>query len=95
MALADAQVSPIYADYDATFPPSMITTGTRDLFLSDCIRLYWKLHQHGVVTHLRVWEGRWHAFLVEPSMEEAIECRTELARFLCAALEPVTEEGAK
>ena len=87
----DPLVSPIYADYDASFPPSIITCGTSDLFLSNCVRLYWKLRRSGARTELLVWEGMWHAFLSDPEMDEAKECRTEIAEFLWRQLEADSE----
>ncbi|MDO9356247.1 MAG: alpha/beta hydrolase [Solirubrobacteraceae bacterium] len=84
--LDDPLVSPIYADYDASFPPTMLTTGTRDAFLSDCTRLYWRLRRAGVRTELRVWENLWHAFNTQPHLPEAAEARDEMADFLLAAL---------
>ena len=83
----DPLISPIYADYDADFPPSIITCGTRDLFLSNCVRLYWKLRRSGARTELLVWEGMWHAFLSDPDRDEARECHTEIAEFLWQHLE--------
>ena len=35
----DPSISPVYADFRKGFPPSYISTGTRDLFLSHCARL--------------------------------------------------------
>jgi monoterpene epsilon-lactone hydrolase len=83
----DPLISPIHADYDDTFPPSLITSGTRDLFLSNCVRLYWKLRRAGAQTELLVWEGMWHAFLGDPELPEAKECRDEIAAFLWKALD--------
>jgi acetyl esterase/lipase len=84
--LEDPLVSPIYADYDASFPPTMLTTGTRDVFLSDCTRLYWKLRRAGARAELRVWENLWHAFNTQPHLPEAAEARDEMATFLLAEL---------
>ncbi|KAL4731958.1 hypothetical protein ACLX1H_000957 [Fusarium chlamydosporum] len=55
--LLDPLYSPIYADYDETFPPTVITVGTRDFALSNGIRLYWKLREAGVKVELLVSEG--------------------------------------
>jgi acetyl esterase/lipase len=82
----DVGLSPIYDGYTSTYPPSMITTGTRDLFLSDCVRLYWKLRDAGAVAELRVWEGMWHGLPSEPEMPESRSCRAEMGDFLRRAL---------
>lgn len=84
--LDDPLLSPIYATFDAEFPPSIITTGTRDVFLSDCTRLYWALRRAGARAELRVWENLWHAFNTQPGVPEAAEARSEVAAFLVAAL---------
>lgn len=84
--LDDPLVSPINATWDASLPPSVIMTGTRDLLLSDCVRLYWRLREAGARTELRVWEGMWHGFTGEPGIPEAEQCRREIATFLLAGL---------
>jgi acetyl esterase/lipase len=55
--LTDPLVSPIYSDYPKTFPPTSIISGTRDLFLSNGVRLFWKLKVIGVRTELITDEG--------------------------------------
>jgi monoterpene epsilon-lactone hydrolase len=73
---ASAELSPVYADYRPGFPVTLITTGTRDLFLSNCVRLYRVLRRAGVSADLQVWEGMWHSFegftAAMPESEEAI-----------------------
>lgn len=39
----DPLFSPVYGEFARGIPPTIITTGTRDLMLSNCVRLYWKL----------------------------------------------------
>src|SRR4029077_13691103 len=51
--LRDPQLSPIYGDFSG-FPPTILTSGTRDLFLSNTVRVHRKLRQAGVVTDLHV-----------------------------------------
>lgn len=90
--LDDPLVSPIYATSFSGFPPSIITTGTRDLFLSDCTRLYWAMRRDGVPTELRVWESLWHGFTSQPSVPEASQARDEVAAFLIGALAAASDE---
>jgi epsilon-lactone hydrolase len=85
---AGPELSPIHARYDPGFPPCLITTGTRDLFLSLCVRLYWTLRRAGAAAELRVWEGMWHSFNAQEAMPEARECRAEMADFLRRHLRP-------
>ena len=84
--LDDPLVSPIYADSYEGFPPSIITTGTRDLFLSDCTRLYWAMRRAGVAVELRVWENLWHGFTGQHEVPEAADARAEVATFLLGEL---------
>ena len=43
------------------FPPTILTTGTRDLLLSNTVRVHRKLRQAGVEAVLQVYEGQSHA----------------------------------
>lgn len=58
--LKDPQLSPIYGDFSG-FPPAILTTGTRDLFLSNTVRTHRKLRRAGVVADLNVYEAQSHA----------------------------------
>lgn len=80
--LASPELSPIYADFPANFPKTLITTGTRDLFLSDCARLSTKMRAAGIDCELRVWEGMWHVFEFEANLPEADQSLAEIARFI-------------
>lgn len=86
-SLADPSLSPVHSTNLRGFPPSMITTGTRDLFLSNCVRMYWALRAAEAPSHLRVWEGMWHSFCGQPDIPEAAECRREIATFLRKTLD--------
>ena len=58
--LADPLISPVYGDMHG-FPPTILTTGTRDLLLSNTVRVHRKLRQAGVDAQLEVYEGQSHA----------------------------------
>ncbi|MDB6012256.1 MAG: esterase, partial [Gammaproteobacteria bacterium] len=58
--LKDPHLSPVYGDFQG-FPPTLLTTGTRDLFLSNTIRVHRKLREAGVEAQLEVYEGQSHA----------------------------------
>ena len=75
-------LSPIYGSYDEVFPPIILTTSTRDAFLSNAVRMYWKLKGSNVKTELLVSEGMWHAFTVFPDIPEAMQIRKEVQDFL-------------
>jgi acetyl esterase/lipase len=80
--LASPEISPLYADFPAGFPRTLITTGTRDLFLSDCARLSTKMRASGIDCELRVWEGMWHVFEFYAELPEADQSLAEIARFI-------------
>lgn len=80
--LASPAISPLFAAVPAGFPPTLITTGTRDLLLSDCARLSAKLRKAGVAVDLRVIEGMWHVFEYYPQLPEAEDSTKEIAAFL-------------
>jgi acetyl esterase/lipase len=80
--LQDPQLSPIYGDFHG-FPPAILTTGTRDLFLSNTVRTHRKLREAGVEASLQVFEGMSHAqYQFDASAPETKEAFTEIARFL-------------
>ncbi len=58
--LADPMLSPINGDLHG-FPPTILTSGTRDLLLSNTVRTNQKLREAGVDTRLQVFEGQSHA----------------------------------
>lgn len=80
--LTDPGLSPIYGSFDAGFPPSIVTTGTRDYLLSGCVRLDRVLREAGAKCTLRVWEGMWHVFEAYPEIPEAEASLAEIAEFL-------------
>lgn len=84
---SDAEISPIYARFPANFPPTIISTGTRDLLLSDCARLHLALKRAGAPVTLNVWEGMWHDFEFYPDIPEGHESLAEMAGFLAAWLD--------
>ena len=79
--LKDPQLSPIYGDFHG-FPPAILTSGTRDLFLSLTVLTHRKLRQAGVEASLQVFEGMSHAqYLFNPYAPETKEAFTEIAQF--------------
>ncbi|HEY3799884.1 MAG TPA: alpha/beta hydrolase [Caulobacteraceae bacterium] len=58
--LAHPYLSPLFGDV-SNFPPTFLQTGTRDLFLSNTVRMHRKLRAAGVRAELHVWEGMPHA----------------------------------
>ena len=83
----DWQVSPLNGDFDSRFPATIITTGTRDLLMSQCVRLSARLRQADVDVDLRVWEEMWHVFEFYPHIPEGHESLSEICRFFTNHLE--------
>ncbi|MEO0493075.1 MAG: alpha/beta hydrolase, partial [Actinomycetota bacterium] len=81
----DPLVSPVHADFTG-FPPTLITTGTRDLLLSDCVRISAGMRADGVDVALRVWEGMWHVFEFYRELPEARASMAEICQWVGAHL---------
>jgi len=84
-ALDDPYLSPLFADFAKGFPPTLIQTGTRDLFLSNSVLMHRKLRKAGVEAELHVWEAMPHggfgAFGLGNAPEDA-EIDEEVRRFI-------------
>ena len=79
--LADPMLSPLNGDMHG-FPPAILTTGTRDLLLSNTVRVNQKLRAAGVETTLQVFEGQSHAqFYRDDRIPEDQQAMTEIASF--------------
>ncbi|WP_322085640.1 alpha/beta hydrolase [Burkholderia sp. BCC1999] len=78
--LAHPYLSPLFGDFSAGFPPTFLQSGTRDLFLSNAVRLHRALRRAQVPTELHVFEGMPHGgFMGAP---EDIELSQEITRFV-------------
>ena len=58
--LADPCLSPLNGDFSKGFPPAILTTGTRDMLLSDTVLLHRALRRAGVPAELHVTEAAGH-----------------------------------
>ena len=74
--------SPAAFDYADPFPPTLISTGTRDLLLSDSVRLAQALRHAGTQVDLAVWDGLWHVFEFYREIPEATASLKQIAAFL-------------
>lgn len=81
-SLKNPLLSPIYGEFDY-FPPTILFTGTRDMFLSDVARTHRKLRAAGVLADLHVYEGMSHAgYLLVPDAPESVNLYKELRSFV-------------
>ncbi len=79
--LKDPYLSPVYGDVTG-LPPALLTTGTRDLFLSNTVRMHQKLREAGVPAELVVFEGMSHGhYLMNPDAPETLRHFSELTAF--------------
>ena len=79
--MKDPLLSPVYADMTG-FPPTILTTGTRDQLLSNTVRVHRKLRRAGVDTDLNVYEGESHAqYQFDDRVPETKEAFGDIAAF--------------
>src|SRR6202171_1685295 len=77
--LKDPLLSPVYGDMRG-FPPAILTSRTRDLLLSNTVRVHRTLRQAGVDAWLQVYEGQFRAqYYRDDTSPEAEEHFGELA----------------
>jgi acetyl esterase/lipase len=79
-------ISPVYGKFKG-FPPTYLVTGTRDLFLSDTIRVHRKMRVAGVVADLNVYEGISHGEYMFTKSPESQQAFGELGAFLLKHLQ--------
>jgi acetyl esterase/lipase len=73
-------VSPLYGDLQG-FPPLLIQAGSREVLLSDSLRLARKARVAGVDVTLDVWDGMWHVWQGTPGIPESREAVEAIAAF--------------
>lgn len=79
-------ISPVYGDFRG-FPPTMLVSGTRDLFLSDVVRTHRKLRAAGAHADLHVYEGMAHGdYLYFVDLPETADVFRELGNFVARHL---------
>ncbi len=71
-------VSPVNADFNQGFPPTLIQAGTKEIFLSNAVRLYRALDLAGVPVTLDLYEGMPHVF--QGILPDSTESRTAFAK---------------
>ena len=78
--LAHPYLSPLFGDVTG-FPPTYLQAGTRDLFLSNTVRMHRKLRAAGVDAELHVFEAMPHGGFGGGTPED-LEAQAEQRRFL-------------
>lgn len=78
--LSDPLLSPLFGNLQG-FPPVFLQSGTRDLFLSNAVRMHRALRRVKVSAELHVFEGMPHGGFTGYTPEDA-ELSAEVARFV-------------
>lgn len=82
-ALDNPLISPIYAEIES-FPPTMFISGTRDLLLSDTVRMHRLLRSVDVEAELHIYDGQSHGDYIngiQTDMPESEDALKELGQF--------------
>jgi len=80
--LKDPCLSPLFGDFTRGFPPTLIQSGTRDVFLSNSVLMHRKLRRAGIESELHVWEAMPHAGFGFGTVPENEEIAAELRYFI-------------
>ena len=78
--LSHPDLSPLNGDFAPGFPPAILTTGTRDMLLSDTVLLHRALRRAGIPAELHVTEAGGHGGFMGRAPEDQ-EILAEVRRF--------------
>jgi acetyl esterase/lipase len=79
--LKDPYLSPLFGDFSKGFPPTLLASGTRDVLLSDTVRMHRALRAAGVHAELHVLEAAPHGFFRGRTPEDR-DLDREVRRFI-------------
>ncbi len=86
---ADPYASPLFGDFADGFPPTLIQVGTREVLLSDSVRLNRAIRTAGGISALDVYDGMPHVFQqMVPDAPEGRQAWQEIAAFWTTWLNP-------
>jgi len=83
--LTHPYLSPLFGDFSKGFPPTLLTTGTRDLYLSNTVRMHRALRAADVRAELHVTEAGPHTGFPGGPEGEAID--REIRLFIASVLD--------
>ena len=84
--LRDPYLSPLFGDFTKGYPPTLLNCGTRDVFLSNTVRMHRALLKAGIEAELHVWEAMPHGgFFGAPEDQEVL---AQQASFIRKRLRP-------
>ncbi len=84
---ANPLISPVYGDF-SRMPPMLVQAGSREVLLSDSIRVVRSARRAGVDVRFDIWDGMWHVFPEKPGVTEAEEAIGEMAEFVLDVTNP-------
>ena len=90
----DRYISPLYGSFGPEWPTTLLTTGTRDLLLSDTVRMHRSLRRAGVDAQLHVAEASPHGGFMGGGAPEDAEIMDECRAFVSAAWRLGGDRGA-
>ena len=77
-------VSAVYGDYSKPYPPTLIQGGTKEIFLSNFVRLYQAIDVGGGIAKLDLYEGMPHVFQIidsdSPESQRAVRKSAEFMK---------------
>jgi acetyl esterase/lipase len=79
--LDDPDLSPLFADFSKGFPQTFLQAGTRDMYLSNTVRMHRALRHADVPAELHVFEAMPHAGFGGGTPEDE-DMALELQKFL-------------
>jgi acetyl esterase/lipase len=79
--LRDAYVSPLFGDFSEGWPPTLLSAGTRDLFLSNAVRMHRALRAVDMPAELHILEAAPHGGFLWDTPEDK-ELDREVRRFV-------------
>jgi len=78
----DPYLSPLFGDFAKGWPPTLLTSGTRDLLLSDTVRMHRALRRAGIEAELHVSEASPHGGFMGANAPEDAKIMAECRRFV-------------
>ena len=88
--LAHPYLSPLFGDFAKGFPPTFLSAGTRDLFLSNAVRMHRALRSAEINAELHVIEAGPHGGFMGAAPEDR-ELNLEARRFIADVRGPLRE----
>jgi acetyl esterase/lipase len=79
--LTDPYLSPLFGDFTKGFPPTLLSAGTRDVFLSNAVRMHRALRAASVPAELHIMEAAPHGGFLGGAPEDR-DLEEEIRRFV-------------